>query len=75
MYVMWVYVRARTIKSTSICAHQATNLDVVTHVYIWSAQNMKNCVNYLPNVIELTFDHSFDEPDDSIVTALNRIFL
>ncbi len=48
--------------------HQATNLDIVIHVYIWSAQAMNNSINYLPNVIELTFDYSFDEPDGSIVT-------
>ncbi len=55
--------------------HQETNLDIVTHVYICSAQSTNNCVNYFPNATELTFDYGFDEPDDSIVTVLNRIFL
>ncbi len=48
--------------------HQGTNLDIVIHIYIWSAQGMNNCVKYLSNVIDLTFDYSFDERDDSIAT-------
>ncbi len=28
--------------------HHETNLDIVTHVYICSAQSMNNCVNYFP---------------------------
>jgi hypothetical protein len=40
--------------------HQQTNLDIVTHVYICSAQSMSNCVNYFPNVIELSITVSMN---------------
>jgi len=40
-----------------ICSHlQETNLNIVNHIRIGSKKATNNCVNYFPNVTQLTMD-------------------
>ncbi|CAF4438126.1 unnamed protein product [Rotaria sp. Silwood2] len=57
-----------------ICLHnQNVNLNSVKHIYIYSKKATIKCVNYFPNVTQLTIKHHFKTPDDSITTTLNRM--
>ncbi|CAF3635086.1 unnamed protein product [Rotaria sp. Silwood1] len=57
-----------------LCPHiQENNLNSVKHVHICSKQARNNCVNYFPNVIELTIKHFFQTSDHSISITLNRM--
>ncbi|CAF4530148.1 unnamed protein product [Rotaria socialis] len=50
--------------------HIKINFNSVNHIHICYTQALNNCVNYFPNVTDLTLDDKFDT---SITTSLNRI--
>ncbi|CAF3840774.1 unnamed protein product [Rotaria sp. Silwood1] len=55
-----------------LCPHiQENNLNSVKHIHICSKQARNNCINYFPNVTELTITHFFQTSDHSISITLN----
>ncbi|CAF4235678.1 unnamed protein product [Rotaria socialis] len=59
------------LKDAITCSsHQEINFNSVNHIHICYTQALNNCVNYFPNVTDLTMDDKFDT---SITTSLNRI--
>ncbi|CAF1523883.1 unnamed protein product [Rotaria sp. Silwood1] len=57
-----------------ICSNkQKENLDSVKHLYIASKEIDDNCVNYFPNVNELSIKNKFKTSGDSIIAILHRM--
>ena len=52
---------------------QQIHLDSVNHVHVCKLEALNNCVNYFPNVTDLTFDDNFDAPRHSLGPTFNRI--
>ncbi|CAF1379616.1 unnamed protein product [Rotaria sordida] len=58
----------------SICSNiQKENFDSVKHLYIASKEIYDNCVNYFPNVNELSIKNEFKTSGDSIIAILHRM--
>ncbi|CAF2043339.1 unnamed protein product [Rotaria magnacalcarata] len=53
--------------------HYETNIQSVHHLHIESENESINCMNYFPNVTELTFEDGFSTNSHSFSTILNRI--
>lgn len=57
-----------------ICPHLLeNNLNTVQHVRLSGKQVTNISTNYFPQATELTIEHRFQTPDDSILTTLARI--